>query len=86
MRSERGPKAPLLSRRMFKRELTVARLVDLDHERHSALGAAKGEGLAGVLVGDGIQVLEVVIGTALDHSATRSGQQGSCASERIAER
>jgi hypothetical protein len=58
---------------MFKRELGVARLVDLDHEHHSALGAAKGEGLAGVLVGDGVQVLEVVIGTALDHAATKLG-------------
>jgi len=62
---------------MFHRELGVAHLVDLDHERDSSLGGAKGEGLAGVLVGDGVEVLEVVIGTALDHAAARSGQQGS---------
>jgi len=58
---------------MFHRELGVTRLVDLDDECHSALGAAKGEGLADVLVGDGVQVLEVVIGTALDHAATKLG-------------
>src|SRR2546427_2187009 len=66
-------KAALPSRRMFKRELGVARLVDPDDERHSALGAAKGERLAGVFVGDGVQVLEVVIRTALDHAATKLG-------------
>jgi len=55
---------------MFKRELGVARLVDLD--RHSSLGAAR-EGLADVLVGDGVLVLEVVIRTALDHAATKLG-------------
>jgi len=41
---------------------------------HSALGGTKWEGVAaGVLVRDGVQVLEVVIGTALDHAATKLG-------------
>ena len=73
MKKQPQRKLPLPARGMFKRELGVARFVDLDHERHSALGAAKGEGLAGVLVGDGVQVLEVVIRTALDHAATKLG-------------
>jgi hypothetical protein len=62
----------LLTRRVSKRELRVSRPLDLDNERHSAFGAAKRERLAGVLVGDGIHVLEVAIRTALDHAARRS--------------
>jgi hypothetical protein len=58
---------------MFKRELGVSRLLDLDHERHSPLGAAKRERLARVLERDGVQVLEIAIRTALDHAATKLG-------------
>ena len=56
---------------MFKRELGVSRLLDLDHERHSPLGAAERERLARVLVRDGIHELEIAIGTALDHATTK---------------
>src|SRR5204862_5644738 len=57
--------------RMFKRELGVPRLLDLDHERHSFLGTAKRERLARVLPRDGVHVFEVRIRTALDHAATK---------------
>jgi len=58
---------------MFKRELGVSRLLDLDHERHSSLGAANRERLACVLVRDGVHVLEVAIRTALDHATAKLG-------------
>lgn len=58
---------------MFKRELGVSRLLDLDHERHSSFGAAKRERLARVLERDGVHVLEIAIRTALDHAATKLG-------------
>ena len=58
---------------MFKRKLGVSRLLDLDHERHSSLGAAKRKGLPSVLVRDGVHVLEIAIRTALDHAATKPG-------------
>ena len=65
--------AALLGRRMFKRELGVSRLFDLDHERHSSFRAAKRERLARVFVRDGVHVLEVAIRTALDHAASKLG-------------
>src|ERR1039458_3304084 len=58
---------------MFIRELGVSRLLDLDYERHSPLGAAKRERLARVLERDGVHVLEIAIRTALDHTATKLG-------------
>lgn len=58
---------------MLKRELRVSCLLDLDHERNSSFWAAERERLACVLVGDGIHVLKVVIGTPLDHTATKLG-------------
>src|SRR5208282_1689525 len=65
--------AALLGRRMFKRQLGVSRLFDLDHERHSPLGTAKRERFARVFVRDGVHVLEVAIRTALDHAASKLG-------------
>jgi hypothetical protein len=56
---------------MLKRQLRVPCLLDLDHERHSSFWAAKRERLAGILVRDGIHVLEVSIRTPLDHAATK---------------
>jgi hypothetical protein len=58
---------------MFKRQLGVSRLLDLDHERHSPLGTAKRERLARVLGRVGVPVLEVAIRTALDHAASKLG-------------
>ena len=65
--------AALLGWRMFKRELGVSRLLDLDHERHSSLRTPKRERLARVLVRDGVHVLEVAIRTVLDHAASKLG-------------
>jgi hypothetical protein len=58
---------------MFKRELGVSRLFDLDHERHSSFGAAKRGRLACVLVRYGVHVLEIATGTALDDATTKLG-------------
>src|SRR5690242_18719972 len=57
--------------RMFKRQLRVSRLLDLDHECNSAVRAAKRERLACVLVRDGVHVLEVAIGASLDHASAK---------------
>src|ERR1035441_4052050 len=56
-----------------KGQLGVSRLFDLDHERHSSLGAAKRERLVGVLERNGVHVLEVAVRTALDHTASKLG-------------
>src|SRR6516162_961669 len=56
---------------MFERKLSVSLFVDLDHERNSSFRIAKRKRFACVLLRDGIHVLEIVIGTALDHSTTK---------------
>ncbi len=67
-----GPEeVALLGRHMFKRELGVSRLLDLDHERHSSFGAAKRERLTCVLERDRVYVLAVAIRTPLDHATTK---------------
>ena len=58
---------------MLKRELRVSRLLDLDYERYPSFGAAERERLACVLVRDGVHVLEIAIGTALDDATTKLG-------------
>src|SRR5713226_1170330 len=55
--------------RVLERKLGVAGLLDLDHERDSALRVAEGEGLVGVLPGHRIHDLEARVGTALDDAA-----------------
>ena len=57
---------------MFKGELGVSRLLDLDHQRHSPFGAAKRERLACVLERDRVDVLAVAIWTPLDHATTKA--------------
>src|SRR5713226_5175018 len=71
--SRGDPAASQHRRGMFKRELGVSRLLDLDHQRHSSFGAAERKGLPRVLERDGIDVLEIAIRTALDHAATKLG-------------
>ena len=56
---------------MFKRELGVSCLLDLDHQRHSSFGAAKRERLTCVLERDRVDVLAVAIRTPLDHAPTK---------------
>jgi hypothetical protein len=58
---------------MFKGKLGVSSLFDLDHERHSSLGAPKWERLACVLVRDGVHVLEIAIRMALDDATAKLG-------------
>src|SRR3989442_359547 len=62
------PRALLPGRRVRERQLGVARLVDLDHQRHAALMAPHREGLPDVLVRHGIHDLEVRVGTPLHHA------------------
>ena len=63
----------LLGRRMFERELRVSRFLDRNHQRHPFFGTPKRERLADVLVRDGVQILEIVIRTALDHATPELG-------------
>src|SRR2546425_5798426 len=62
------PRALLPGRRVRERQLGVTRLVDLDHQRHSALMAPHRERLPDVLVRHGIHDLEVRVGTPLHHA------------------
>src|SRR5438477_11877629 len=48
-----------MGRRMFKSKLRVSRLLYLDHERHTPLGAAKREGLTVYLSEIRVDVLAV---------------------------
>jgi len=57
----------------LKRELGVSCLLDLNHEPNSPFWAAERERLTCVLLGDGIHILELAIGTSLDHAATKLG-------------
>jgi hypothetical protein len=56
---------------MFERQLGVARLLNFNHERPSPLRAAKREWLARVHERDPVQILEVAIGTTLDHASSK---------------
>jgi hypothetical protein len=58
---------------VLKWQLGVSRLLDLDYERHPSFGAAEREWLACVLVRDGVHVLVIAIGTALDDATTKLG-------------
>src|SRR5712692_8990317 len=62
-------RALLPRRRVREGQLGVARLVDLDHQRHTALSASHRERLPDVLVRHGIHDLELEVGTALHHAA-----------------
>src|SRR5262245_1753043 len=69
--SARGTRALLPGRRVRERELGVTRLVDLDHQGHSALMAPHRQRLSAVLVRHGIHGLEVRIGTPRHHAAAK---------------
>src|SRR5260370_39589176 len=62
-------RALLPRRRVREGQLGVARLVDLDYQRHTALRASHRARLPAVLVRHGIHDLELEVGTALHHAA-----------------
>jgi len=66
-----GERAPLPGRCVREGQLGVARLVDLDHQRHAALMASHRERLSDVLVRQGIHDLKVGIGTPPLYHAAR---------------
>ncbi len=60
-----------LGRCMFKRELGISRFLGLDHYATLPSGLRNGNGLPGVLVRDGVDVLAVAIKTALHDATTK---------------